>query len=446
MTYFFDPVLFAPMWGCMLMCLIASCIGVFVVLRRESLLGEALSHAAYPGVILALLLLKIFLPEETGYEITSLAVVFAGAFVSCFTGIYVIRFLQRKRVPQDAALAFVLSTYFGLGILLLSLLQSDYPTLYREMQALLFGQAATMVTLHVVIYAVLAVISLLLIVLFIRPIQTTIFDPTFARTIGMSQKRADALLFFLIVFATVIGIRSVGVVLLSAMLIFPAATGRLFVKKLSSLLLVAAILGLFSGLLGVISSHELSRVFMVDQRRAVSFPTGPMIVMWASLFFVLALLFAPGRGLVFRAIRKATFLLSCRQENLLKAAWKFCAQNDTDSIRTSHLRHISHESPYALWFLLLLLKRKGYVRKKNRLFYELTPVGMLWGRKIVRLHRLWEAYLVEFCKVPKERVHPLAEEMEHILTEEIEQELNEVLHHPMRDPHNALIPPKEGGV
>lgn len=89
------------------------------------------------------------------------------------------------------------------------------------------------------------------------------------------------------------------------------------------------------------------------------------------------------------------------------------------------------------------IKEKGYIRVVDAGVYELTALGMFWGRKLVRLHRLWEVYLVDYCKMAKDRVHPLAEEMEHILTEEMEEELLKVLHYPTVDPHNKPIPAGE---
>jgi len=444
--YFSDPVLFAPTVGCMLMCLTAACIGVFVVLKKESLLGEALSHAAYPGVILAVLCVQIFLPQQASSDLIDLMVALAGAFFSALAGIYLIRFLQKKKVSQDAALAFVLSSFFGLGMLLLSILQTEYPTLYRQMQALLFGQAATMVHVHVVIYAVLAFFTVLLIVCTFRPLQIVIFDPVFAKSVGISKSKIDALLFFLIVFATVVGIRSVGVVLLSAMLIFPAATARFYVKTVSSFLILSAFFGVLAGFFGVLFSHELSSIYSANQDRVLSFPTGPMIVICATTLFLGTAFFAPKKGLLIRGIRKLTFLLECKKENFLKSIWKFCSENNKNWISSDELLHIAQEGFITRKWLLLSVTRNGWLRHSKENGYTLTPVGMLWGRKLVRLHRLWEVYLVEFCKLPRDRVHPLAEEMEHILTEEMEAELTQLLQDPTKDPHNAPIPAKAVGI
>ena len=438
--YFTDPVLFAPTIGSMLMCFTAAIIGAFVVLKKESLLGEALSHTAYPGVIVALLLVQWLLPQESSSIAIELVFVLMGAFIASIGGIYSIAYLQKKKVVPDASLACVLSSFFGLGMLLLSCLQTLYPTLYRKLQAYLFGQVATMVHIHVVMYAIFACTTCLIIFFFIRPLKITIFDPSFASCIGIRKNKVEALLFFLIVLATVAGIRSVGVILLASMLIFPAAGARFFVKKISHLLLFSACFGILCGFFGVVLSHELSSRFSGLHQKVLSFPTGPMIVICAGFLFLLTALFAPKRGLFIRGIRKMTFSYECRTENLVKAIWKYCKKADKRYISINELMQISSVQGYFLHWLLYVLRNRGLLRKIQDNEYELTAVGMLWGRKLVRLHRLWEVYLVEFCKFAKDRVHPLAEEMEHILTEEMEHELTQLLKDPMLDPHNAPIP------
>ena len=149
---------------------------------------------------------------------------------------------------------------------------------------------------------------------------------------------------------------------------------------------------------------------------------------------------APKQGLVVRGIRKITFLMECQQENILKALWKCASSEDRSWVSEDEFCAVCQQRWFFRIVLVHLMKRRGWLRHvADR--YELTASGMLQGRKLVRLHRLWELYLVEVCKVAKDRVHPLAEEMEHILTEEMESELRLVLQDPVMDPHQAPIPP-----
>ena len=441
--YFTDSVLQAPTIGCMLMCFVAALVGTFVVLRGKSLIGEALSHACYPGVILALLLERCLFPSvQDGFG--KMVVALVGAFVSSLLGLYTIEFLERRlRIQADAALSFVLASFFGIGILALSLTQTAFPTLYKEIQAYLFGQAATMTAVHIYLYAILAAITIAIVIFFFRPFRLVAFDPTFAETIGVSKQKMDTLLFFILVLALVTGIRSVGVVLLSAALIFPVAIARQLTSHLSFLLLFSGLFGLASGFFGVFCSHELSLYLSSSSVKAFSFPTGPMIVIVLSMFFVSALLFSPKSGLTFRFLRRLFFSFQCQSENLLKMIWKLCSEKNESTFSLPEIEKRNSFHPLYLTLLVAILKKKGWIREIYLDQFELTTAGMLWGRKIIRLHRLWELYLVEHCKVAKDRVHPSAEEMEHIITEDVEKELTHLLQNPQVDPHAQPIPEKE---
>jgi manganese/zinc/iron transport system permease protein len=421
LQFFTDPVLMAPTIGCMLMCLVGALIGTFSVLKRESLVGEMLSHACYPGVVFAFILI--------GDLFAGVALI--GAFISCMVGMYLVQLLQKKyKVSPDAALCFVLASFFGIGLTVLTAVQQSMPVLYKKLQSYLFGQAATMTNEHVWLYGALSITLVVLIMLFYRLITVTIFDPEFAAVVGMNTAFANILLHFLIVVAVCVGIRSVGVVLMSSMLIFPAVTARFWTYKLFSILILSAFFGLVSGFFGVYFSHTGSMYF------AVSLPTGPMIVMVAGLIFLFSCLFAPDRGLIVRVYRSTRFWSQCQQENFLKFMYKTAKTHVT----TKELLD-RYQGPKILgYFLLYMLTRDGRARSIGKNRYELTPSGLLLGRKIVRFHRLWEVYLVTYCGVASDRVHPSAEEMEHIITPEIELELEKLLHHPRLDPHQQPIP------
>lgn len=437
--FFTDPVLFAPTIGSMLMCGLAGFVGTFAVLQRQSLVGETLSHACYPGVVFALLACKIFFAESTDALLIWLPML--GAGLTCLLGMRVVQLLHKRfKVSQDSALCFVLASFFGIALAVLSLVQSTFPTLYKELQSYLFGQAATQTTIHVVVYSILAIFILSITSAFFRPIKAVIFDPDFAKTIGIKCEKVHLLLLAIIVSAVVIGIRSLGVVLMSAMLIFPAVSCRFWTARLELLLVLSALFGLVSGFFGVYFSHQMSML------SDVSFPTGPMIVVVASLAFFLSCLLAPEKGIFFRTIRRLKFWSQCQQENLLKALWKHCSQKKSALFSRRELETFFQAKPYKLRLLLAALRRRGWIKATGVDTFEMTALGMLWGRKILRLHRLWEVYLVEYCGVGKDRVHPSAEEMEHIITSEIEHELVILLDDPHEDPHHQPIPTGEANL
>lgn len=441
LQHFTDPVLRAPTIGCMLMCFAAALVGVIVFLKKQSLLGETLSHSAYPGVIVGIIFagaLSISDDEETKVALF----IMTGAFVSTIFGMLSITFFERKlSIRSDSALCFVLSSFFGIGLTLASEVQFAYTSLYRQVQVYLYGQAATMTDIHILIYGILSAIIVLVIVLFYKEIQTISFDQDYARSLGVNTSLVDTIVFVLIVLAVVIGIRSVGVVLMSAMLIAPAVAARQFTNRLSIMFFLAGVFGLLSGFFGNFFSVEFTNQLALKYPRArLSLPSGPMIVIVASIFCVLSLMFAPKRGFLLRLARIAKFRYQCIGENLLKAIWRY---GPNQHVSFTDIERYQSVSPLYLKFILMRLKNQGWVELDTFGLYQLTEEGRIRAAHIVRLHRLWEVYLVDYLGVGSERVHRSAEEMEHIITPELEGELTLLLRDPKRDPHHQPIPPKE---
>lgn len=440
-SFFTDAVLRAPTIGCMLMCLGASLMGVVVFLRKQSLIGEALSHAAYPGVIFGAMaagILGISENDELGLSLLTLT----GAFLTALLGLWVIQTLERKmKVASDAALCFVLSTFFGVGITVASEVQFTYTSLYKQVLAYLYGQAATMTDIHILIYGVLAFIIFVLILFLYKELQVMTFDRNFAKSLGINVKFIDTILFILVALSVIIGIRSVGVVLMSAMLIAPAAAARQFTNRLSILFLLAACFGMASGFLGNYFSVQLTEIMTRSYPSArIILPTGPMIVVVASSICVFALLFAPERGMLIRLWRAACFRYSCICENILKALWR---QGPSAGVSVDQIAKYQSISTVYLRFLLWRMVQNRWIVKEKDGLYHLTVDGRHRGAKIVRFHRLWEVYLANYLGVGGEKVHRNAEEMEHIITPELESELMLLLADPKQDPHHQPIPPRE---
>ncbi|MCE5318704.1 MAG: metal ABC transporter permease [Parachlamydia sp.] len=440
LEYFLDPVLRAPTLGCMLMCLGAALVGVVVFLRKQSLIGEALSHASYPGVIAGILVAGL-LGFDTQQELRIALLVMGGAMATALLGLWCIHILERKwKVRSDSALCFILAAFFGIGLTLASDVQFSYTSLYRQAIIYLYGQAATMTDLHIIIYGALALAIVALVALFHKELQAITFDRDYAKTLGISVAPLDTLLFILIALSIVVGIRSVGVVLISAMLIAPAAAARQYTHKFSTMLILAALFGLLSGFLGNYLSVEISRaVTVLYPGNRFALPTGPMIVLVASCLCVLSLLLAPERGRLWRMRRASRFRSQVLRENLLKAMWRF---GDTE-VPLNYLKSCQTISSWGFRMLLKRLVTSGWVERMNQKSVKLTAEGCLWAARVVRLHRLWEVYLVDYLGMGVERVHYNAEEMEHILTPELEKELTLLLNDPKRDPHHQPIPPAQ---
>lgn len=408
---FFDPVFVASTWGCIFMSIACSLAGVFALLQKRSLIPEVLSHASYPGACLFLSLWALFLPEWEDYAFFA---VILGAFVSSFFGFRsVLSLTKKKGISSDAALCFILSIFFGIGLVIASAMQRKMPSWYQRGKALLFGQPVTMGELHVAIYFFLALAFACFILFSFRRIQAFLFDSTFCTLTGLGIKGVERGIFWLFLLAIVVSIRCVGVVLVSGMLIAPGIAASMFSQRLKGMFLLAPIFGVLSVILG---SYVSLKTFS---------PMGPSIVFIAGLIALFSLLLSPKKGLLSRWVRIGVFRLRCIEENALKAMWLKRAHPHRDGVWKS----------LAFW----RLKRGGWIDAEGRL----TKEGKNRGAWIVRLHRLWELYLTEELGFHAGKVHRTAEEMEHILTLEMEQRLTKLLENPLKDPHEQPIPEKE---
>ncbi len=421
--FFFDPVLRAPTWGCILMCIASSLMGVLIFLRKRSLLSETLSHATYPGVCIGVSLFSLLFPKNEEWVFLA---VLLGAFCSSLIALKAIDWLEKKKqVRTDAALCFILSFFFGIGVVIASAMQAEIPVWHKQVQMVLFGQAATMTDMHIAIYAVFALTVSLFLVLAFRPLQAFLFDRDFAGALGIKISLLERILFWLLLLSLIVGIRSVGVVLMSGMAIAPAVAARQFSDRLQVVFFLSALFGALSGLFGNLLS--ILAPFPL--------PTGPMIVLVGTSFAIFSLIFAPKRGLLFRIARIFAFRFRCLQENILKGIWK---KGDLSFLEIREAHQVSSISlRISLWNLI----HAGWLNSQMKQ-YCLTEDGREKAASIVRLHRLWELYLTDTLGFQAEKVHRTAEEMEHILTPEIEEKLTRLLSNPKQDPHQQPIPEK----
>jgi manganese/zinc/iron transport system permease protein len=422
------------------MCLSAALVGVIVFLRKQSLIGESLSHAAYPGVILGIIGISSFINDSNEDYLLAFAVL-GGAFLTSIAGLMTIQAMERYlKVRTDSALCFVLAAFFGVGITLASRIQFTHTSLYNQIQVYLYGQAATMTDVHIWIYGTLALLISCVAILCYKELQIILFDYQYAKSLGIKTTLLNATIFILIVLAVVVGIRSVGVVLMSAMLTAPAAAARQYTHKMSKMLLIAGFIGLFSGFMGNYLSVEVANGLSTDKNSLLILPTGPMIVLIASAICLLSLLLAPERGLLLRLFRSLRFRYKCLGENLLKSIWRHDPEGYIDFSQLAFYQSAPYLTlRWALWRLI----RAGWVEAGKSDDFRLTTEGRQLAARIIRLHRLWEVYLADYVGVGVERVHRNAEEMEHIITPEIEAKLILLLNDPKRDPHHQPIPSKD---
>lgn len=437
-TMLSDPIFYVPIVGAILMCFTSALVGVICILKKKSLLGEALSHATYPGVVISAVIAQGLFPLSKG--VVSVAIL-VGAFLFSIIGLFAVEYMEKKqRVDSDVALCFVLSTFLGLGILLVSKIQITHALVYQQIQIFLYGQIATLLKIHLWIYGILALVTCLVIYVLFKGIKITIFDRNYAKSIGIPSKSIDIACFMIIIWAIVIGIRSVGIIMMSGMLIIPATTARQYTNRLSTLFILSGIFGIVSALIGSIVS--LQPLLIKASGKSLYMPTGPLIVLVASTLCLLSLLFAPSRGLIFRKIRILRFNYKCLLENVIKRIWQLQTEGP---VPLKEIRRCFSYFPFLFTISLYRLQRRHWITKKNGKIM-LTEEGMAHARYIVRLHRLWEAYLFSCLDVDIKKVHASAEEMEHILTQELEADLTDLLKNPKLDPHYQAIPERMGSV
>lgn len=280
----FDYTLRNVALGAMLLGIVSGVLGSFAVLRRQGLLGDALSHAALPGICIAFMLTNSRTP----------IVLLLGAGIAGWIGTMILlRVVKDTRLSEDAALGVVLSVFFGVGILLLTLIQHQDNANQAGLDKYLFGQAASLVAEDVVTFTVLGTLAIIVVILFFKEFKLLSFDPEFAASIGLPTRWLDILLTSLLVIAVMIGLQTVGVVLMAAMVIGPGAAARQWTDRLHIMLILSAIFGAAAGVSGAVISVQASRI-----------PTGPMIVLSLTVIVVISILFAPRRGLIPDRVRR----------------------------------------------------------------------------------------------------------------------------------------------
>lgn len=328
-------------------------LGSFAVLRKQSLLGDAISHAALPGIALSFLI--------TGSKDTHILLI--GALISGLLGTFWIRGITTKtHLKSDTALGLILSVFFGFGMLLLTFIQKQPNANQAGLDKYLFGQAATLVESDVWLMSIVTGLCLIVLLLFWKEFKILLFDKDYAHTLGFNTKLIDVLITSFIVLAIVLGLQTVGVVLMSAMLLAPAAAARQWTNSLGLMVFLAAILGASAGVFGTAISSTQNNL-----------STGPVIVLVASVFVLFSFIFSPKRGLLFKQIR----LIKNRDDLELQKtlAFMYHIVEDHEDISHPHaIKILNNLRGYSRKALRKLINKK-YVEVHGEM-WSLTPKGV----------------------------------------------------------------------
>ncbi len=399
----------------------AAIVGSFTFLKKRALVGDAVAHSVLPGICLAFLIAGNKNPM----------VLIIGAFITGWLSLVAVDAITRySKIKEDTAIGLVLSVFFGLGILLLTMIQSSGNAAQAGLNHFLFGNAAAMVGSDLVTFIIISILLILSISVMFKEFALIAFDVNFAYAIGLPVRRLELALTSLTVLAVVTGIQAVGVVLMAAMLITPAAAARYWSDRLTRMVILAALFGGVSGLSGAYISFT-----------SADTPTGPWIVMVISVIAIASFFLAPKKGIIYRSLQQRRIRRQILDENILKAFFQLGERDHNyKQPRTfNQVMNWRHFMPQQLKKGLYRLKRQGFIARKNNQWL-FTEAGLNKGRRVVKLHRLWELYLTEYLNIAPDHVHEDAETIEHIITPEVEHQLEELLQRPEKDPHQSTIP------
>jgi len=418
-----EPNVLLVVAGSLILCGMAAAVGCFTFLRKRALIGDAISHSVLPGVCLAFIL--------TGEK--SPLYFLIGAILSGMLSLVIMEGLSRSRmVRTDTSIALMLSVFFGTGIVLLTSIQHGGNAAQAGLDKFLFGKAASITQEDIWLFSISAASILGILILFFRGFTAISFDEEYAVSLGFPVKWLRFCLSFITVWAVAVGIQAVGVVLMSALLITPALAARMWTNSLRIMIALALVFGMISGYIGAFVSYT-----------APAMPTGPWIVVIATLLAGISMLFAPQRGLIAQWIERSKNRNKTLEENILKLFYQIgekAGEFRKPVLEEDLINYRAFSNQQLRKGLKLLLSKK--LLTMNLHAWQLTEQGVLEAQRIVRLHRLWELYLQQYLNLDPDHVHDDAEAMEHVITPEIEAQLDELLGYPVIDPHNTLIPPR----
>ncbi len=396
--------------GTTLLGLAAGLIGTFLVLRKRALLSDALSHATLPGIALAFIVMTLLTGD--GKQLPALIV---GAAVFAVIGTASVLVIQRfSRLKDDAALGIVLSVYFGLGVALMGMATRMDAGNAAGLSSFIYGKTASMLFSDALLIAVTALVAAVACLLFFKEFALVCFDADYGTTQGWPVARLDFFMMALVVLVTVIGLQAVGLILVVALLIIPAASARFWTLRLRSMLWLSGLFGALSGFLGSGISALMANL-----------PAGAVIVLTAALFFLVSLVFGSARGLLRLGLDRLRLRRKIMDENLLRDLheWAEAAAGAGEGPRVDTLLRRRAWVPAALRRTIARLSRQGKLRTGAGSSIHLTDAGRQAAREVVRRHRLWETYLITHADVAAGMVDLSADRIEHVLEPELIRQL-----------------------
>lgn len=358
----FDYTLRTVASGAAVLGIVSGALGSFAVLRRQSLLGDAMSHAALPGIVIA------FILTRSKFSLVLLLGALIAGWVATLAMTAIVRY---SRIKQDSALGLVLAVFFGFGLLLLTYVQRIPDANQAGLNSYLFGQAAALLQRDVIAMAILGSVALVLMVVFWKEFKLLSFDADFGASLGFPMRLIDSLLTTTLVIAIVVGLQAVGVVLMSAMVVAPAAAARQWTDRLSVMVLLAALFGAFAGVAGAVVSSSGSGL-----------ATGPTIVLVISAVVLASLVLAPNRGLLWRWFRRRRNRRRLLVEAVLADLYTLATQHeDRFHAHEAAVIRTMRAGEGGVEHTLRTLEERGLVNREGDSRWRLTPEGYREARQ-----------------------------------------------------------------
>ena len=420
-----------------ILCAVASSlVGNFLVLRKMSMLGDAISHAILPGLAAAFFV--------SGAR-DSLPMFLGAAIVGVLTALLTEWIRSLGKVDEGAAMGVVFTALFASGLIMI-VQAADRVDL--DPGCVLYG-AIELTPLNtvslgswevprvVVVLSIVLVINLLAVLLFYKELKLASFDPALAKTLGINASLMHYLLMTLVAVTAVASFETVGNILVVAMFVVPAATAYLCTERLSVMIVVSALVAAASAVLGHVGAIIVPQFVGYH-----STTTAGMMAVAAGLLFSVAMLFAPRYGVLMKLLRRRRLSLGILAEDVLALLYRVeerCQKNL--ALGAGGLRKILGSGHFATRVAILGLRRSRDIEPATD-GYGLTEQGRRRARTLVRSHRLWEQYLVTAGGLEEHRLHGSAERLEHFTDDELRRRLDDETASPRIDPHGAPIPPE----
>lgn len=425
----------------MLAAMSCALLGNFLVLRKMSMMGDAISHAVLPGLAIAFLVTQSrdVVPMFIGATI-------AGVLTAAFTQ-WVHSF---GKVDQGASMGVVFTVLFAIGLVLIVRAADAVDldagcVLYGAIELVpldtrdVFGVQVPRAALTL---GGVLLLNALVVVLLYKELKISSFDPELATTLGINGTMMHYLLMTLVAITTVAAFESVGSILVIAMLIVPGATAHLLADRLHSMILMSLVVAALSAFLGHLGAITLPEVLGFG---AISTNTAGMMAVVAGFLFLLAALLSPRHGVVSKLVRRWALALQIVREDALGLLYRL--EEREAGIRADLVPDLLRKARVSGSVLsriaLLGLQRGGQIGRAEG-GYRLTPAGREHARRLIRSHRLWESYLEKHLPIPADHVHFGAHQLEHVTDARMEKRLAEQTDRPEHDPHGRPIPERPG--